>query len=148
MHRTVVPCVVAATLLAAPALAPAQEQISDLAAQSPHRLSKEELQALWPGAAVSRVSARGNTHRWTNDPGGTFIVSSDNTGVGSGRASSSTHGTWRIDDDGRLCVNIPWRTLPTEDWCRFLFQAGGAYWAARSEEPGEKVHRLEIKKPG
>jgi hypothetical protein len=63
MHRSVIHCAGAAALLIVPVLAPAQEQMSELAAQSPHQLSKEELQTLWPGASVSRVSARGNTHR-------------------------------------------------------------------------------------
>ncbi|WP_066343064.1 DUF995 domain-containing protein [Azohydromonas lata] len=147
MHRSVIHCAGAAALLIVPVLAPAQEQISELAAQSPHQLSKEELQTLWPGASVSRVSARGNTHRWSNDADGTFIISSDNAAPGM-RASSSAHGRWRILDDGRLCVTIEWRLNPTEDWCRFVFRTGDGYWTARSDASGEKVYRLEIRRPG
>jgi hypothetical protein len=148
MHRTVPPCAALAALLAASVPAWAQEQsFGELESRQPHRLSREELQQLWPGAAVSRVSARGSTHRWTNEPDGSFIVSTDNAGVGP-RAASSTHGKWSVSEDGRLCVTIEWRLLPTEDWCRYVFQTSDGYYTTRAESPGagDKVFRLDIRK--
>ncbi len=150
MQRTVLSCAALIALLAAGAPSRAQElSFGELEPRQPHRLSREELQQLWPGAAVSRVSARGNTHRWTNEADGSFIVSTDNAGAGL-RAASSTHGKWSIPEDGRLCVTIEWRQLPTEDWCRYVFQASDGYYTTRSESPGagDKVFRLEIRKKG
>lgn len=148
MQRTVLPCAALIALLAASVPSRAQElSFGELESRQPHRLSREELQQLWPGAAVSRVSARGNTHRWTNEADGSFIVSTDGAGVGP-RAASSTHGKWSVSEDGRLCVTIEWRLLPTEDWCRYVFQTGDGYYTTRSESPaaGDKVFRLDIRK--
>jgi hypothetical protein len=148
LHRTVFTCAAVFALIAAPSLAPAQEvQLGELGSKNPRKLSKEELEQLLPGAAMSRVSQRGSTHRWTNEADGSLIVSTDNAGVGP-HAASSTHGKWRVSDDGRLCVTIEWRMLPTEDWCRFVYETSDGYWSARSETPTDKAYRLNIRKRG
>ena len=59
------------------ALAQAPAVLRDLDAARRVTLSKEELGQLLPGASMSRVSAKGNTHFWTNDSDGTFVISSE-----------------------------------------------------------------------
>jgi hypothetical protein len=124
--------------------------LRDIESQSPKTLSKAEVTELLTGAKMSRVSGRGNVHYWTNDPGGKFVISSDNRGAGAvgvqGRTTTSP-GTWQISDDGRYCVLIEWKGVPTEEWCRFILQTSDGYYATRSTSVGtERVYKLEIKK--
>jgi hypothetical protein len=127
------------------ALAQAPAVLRDLDAAGRVTLSKEELGQLLPGASMSRVSAKGNTHFWTNDSDGTFIISSDNRDRGKG--SSTARGKWNISDDGRYCVLIEWKTVETEEWCRYIIRVGSDYYGTKSDKTGtEKVYKLEISK--
>lgn len=137
---------------------PAQAQegpqvVRDLDPMTPRKLTKEDLQQLLPGAKMSRLSASGNTHLWTNDPDGTFIVSSDNRnlpggGGATGARGSTAPGKWHISDDGRYCLLIEWKSVPTEEWCRYFFVvADGSYYATKSaRNPAEKVYKLQVSK--
>jgi hypothetical protein len=125
--------------------------LRDLEGKSPRRLSADELKQLIPGARMSRIAASGSMHQWSNDSGGSFVISSDNMGTGTpvrtqGRPSQQ-NGKWHLSDDGRYCVLIEWKAVPTEEWCRVILQAGDQYYSAKSDSVGtERVHRIEIKK--
>jgi len=139
------------SLGAAATAAHAQDMVlRDLESKSPKKLSKEEATELLTGAKMSRVSGRGNVHYWSNDAGGSFVISSDNRGAGAVRASGQTTtspGKWQISDDGRYCVLIEWKGVPTEEWCRFILQTTDGYYSVRSDSVGtERVYKLEIKK--
>ena len=41
----------------------------------------------------------------------------------------SGSGTWKIDDKGTYCVQIKWRPMGSEDWCRYIFKSGDKYYA-------------------
>ena len=127
--------------------------VGDLAPLNPRKLSKEDLQQLMPGAKVSRLAASGNTHIWTNDPDGSFIVSSDNRNLPGGgnvmgARGSTTRGKWHISDDGRYCVLIEWKSVPTEEWCRYFFVVpDGTYYATKSDAtPTEQLSKFQISK--
>ena len=119
--------------------------LRDLEALSPLQLTKVELGELLPGARMLRVIANGNTHNWTNDPDGTFIVSSDNRATNNRAATG--RGKWHISDDGRYCILIEWRTS-SEEWCRFVLKTtDGSYHTAKALKPGtEKTYKVDIKK--
>ena len=78
--------------------------LSDLESKSPKKLSKDQTTELMTGAKVSRVTDLGNTVIWTNDAGGSFIVSSSG-GTEVARAVTAK-GKWNISDEGRYCVLI------------------------------------------
>jgi hypothetical protein len=141
-------------LAGAAALAGAQTApltLRDIADKNPRTLSKDELTQLLPGAKMSRVSASGNNIRWSNDSGGSFVASSDNMGgggtvIGGGRPSTAS-GKWHISDDGRYCVLIEWRGVPTEEWCRYVLETTDGYYMAKSTKVGnETVFKYGIKK--
>jgi hypothetical protein len=129
----------------------AQLTLRDLEGKSPRKLSKDELTQLLTGAQMSRVSGRGNRHYWSNDKDGSFIASSDNTGAGgatgrSGRPTTAP-GKWHISDDGRYCILIEWRSVPAEEWCRFVLHTSDGYYMTRSDSVGtERAYRFEIGK--
>ncbi|NIM39663.1 MAG: DUF995 domain-containing protein [Hydrogenophaga sp.] len=145
--KRVAPLLALAGLAAgAPSLAQDATRLRDLDAAARVTLSKDELQQLMPGATVSRVSGRGNRNIWKNEPGGSFVASSDNKDRGS-TMPSTARGQWSLSDDGRYCVRIEWRSVETEDWCRFIVRAGNAYYGTRSDQnPDERIYRLEITK--
>ncbi|MDM0039653.1 DUF995 domain-containing protein [Variovorax sp. J22G21] len=124
--------------------------LRDLESKNPKKLSKQEATELLTGAKMSRVSGRGNVHYWSNDADGSFVVSSDNRGAGAVGAAgrpSTAPGKWHISDDGRYCVLIDWKGVPTEEWCRFILQTTDGYYGVRSDTVGtERVYKLEIKK--
>lgn len=127
------------------ALAQAPTVVRDLDAAGRVTLSKEELGQLLPDATMSRVNAKGNSHHWKNDADGTFIISSDNQDRG--KKPSTARGKWNISDDGRYCVLIEWKTVETEEWCRYIIRAGGEYYGTKSDKTGtEKVYKLDILK--
>ena len=106
-------------------------------------LTREELVQLLPGANMSRISAKGNTHIWKNDSGGSFIISSDNRDRGA--VASTASGKWSISDDGRYCVLVEWKTIETEEWCRYIVRSGADHYATKSDKTGtERVHKLSI----
>lgn len=119
--------------------------LNQLDSQGRVTLTKEELGQLLPNAGMSRVTERGNKQHWKNDADGTFIVRSDNAGMLV--KGSDAYGKWHISDDGRYCVLIEWKRVNTEEWCRYIVKAGGAYYATKSDKHGtEKVYKLEISK--
>jgi hypothetical protein len=132
------------------ALADGPAVFGDLDPLSPQKLSKEQLDQLLPGAKMSRIAiSSGSTNMWTNDADGTMIVSTDNkSGIGTSitsRRGSTSPGKWHISPDGRYCVTIEWKLIPTEDWCRYLFKTSDGYFASKSESNrAEKVYKMKI----
>lgn len=122
--------------------------LRDLESKQPSTLSKDELKQLLPGAKMGRVTTIGNTQFWSNDPDGTFIISSDNRvptpGASFSRASTAP-GKWHISDDGRYCVLIEWKRVDTEEWCRYIIKTTDGFFATKSDKVGtEKVYKLGI----
>jgi len=113
------------------------------------KLSKAEAEKLLTGAKISRkVISTGSTNFWTNEPDGKLIASSDNRGrIGTSTLMSSVTapGTWHISPEGRYCVTIEWKGIPTEKWCRFVFETSTGYYTSKTDHNGtEKVYHLII----
>ena len=65
---------------------------------------------------------------------------------GGGRPSTAS-GKWHISDDGRYCILIEWKGVPTEEWCRYVLETTDGYYVTRSTSVGtERVEKFEIKK--
>jgi hypothetical protein len=132
------------------AAADAPALLGDLDSLNAEKLSKEKLDQLLPGAKMHRIAAStGSNHRWTNDADGTFLISTDNkAGIGrsiTNRTGQTAQGTWHIAPDGRYCVTIEWKTVATEDWCRYVIKTSEGYYLTKSDKSRtEKVYRIWI----
>lgn len=144
-------CALLAGAAVAAVAQPQEMTLRDLEGKSPRRLSKDEVTQLLTGAKMARISGRGNQHYWSNDKDGSFVASSDNRGAGAsvqgqGRTTNAP-GKWHISDDGRYCVLIEWKSVPTEEWCRFVLDTSDGHYMVKSDSVGtERVYKFEIKK--
>ncbi len=104
------------------------------------KLSKEELQALLPNTEVMHVSKAGSVRRWKNEPDGAFVASTTNAKYGSvlGTQGGSARGTWRINDEGKYCVQIDWKR-EAEDWCAWLVKAADGSYYLNRVDPARKI---------
>lgn len=115
-----------------------------LAQDSAVKMTKDELLAFLPGTKVTHTSKGGSLRRWTNEPDGKFIASSDNKKYGSamGSQGASRPGSWKVDDEGKYCIEIEWKR-ETESWCAYVLKsADGAYYLNVADDK----HRIEFSK--
>ena len=134
-------------LASAPAFSEEAALLGDLSGKSPTTLTAAELKDLMPGAKMKRITTKGNTQLWSNDNNGSFVISSDNRDRVSARPSTA-NGKWHLSDDGRYCVLIEWKSVETEEWCRYIIKTSdGSYYTAKGDKlGGEKVYKVEIGK--
>ena len=118
--------------------------LNDLKALDSVQLSVDELKQLLPNAKVVSYS-KGNTRRWTNKTNGKFTASSDARGQHAlGKGGLTGQGVWHVGEEGTYCVKIEW-PKHTENWCKYMFKAGDAYYGVNSVSDGAaKVNRYEI----
>jgi hypothetical protein len=95
-------------------------------------------------AETSYLTRSGSLHRWRNDPGGNFVVSTDHKKHGSvmGIKASSAPGTWRISDEGKYCVQIEWRR-EKEDWCAYVVKGEDGGYYLNKVDPARKIEFLK-----
>jgi hypothetical protein len=134
-------------LFGASAIADVQAlSFAEVKARNATQVSADDLQTLMPGAKVVNRTPDGSTRTWQNKPDGTFIASSDGRGSCGGRnCHASGTGTWRVRDNGTLCVTIKWPTQ-SEDWCRYVFKAGNKYYAVGKREDSAVANEFEFSK--
>jgi uncharacterized protein DUF995 len=122
--------------------------LADISAKKAVQVTREELQALLPGAKVVNIAATGSTRKWVNEVDGKFIASSDNRAstAASGKPGSAK-GKWEIGSEGTYCVSLEWSRFSTESWCRYLFKDGSEFWGARSlTDPKAEATRFTFSK--
>ena len=140
-------------LLAFPMAAQAESLLlNDLKSRNGVQLSADELKQLMPNAKVVSYYVEGGTsiRRWTNEPGGKFVASSDlGRDVGMmmrGGSRNTAQGTWHVGDNGTYCVTLDWRNR-SENWCRYIFKVGGKYYGVKTVNDGATVaHEFEFSK--
>jgi hypothetical protein len=133
-------------LLIAASVAGAQiTAYAQVKAQKGVKLSAEEARMLISGAKIHNRTTTGSTHSWDTKADGTLVASSDGRGLDSGRNNyGSATGTWQIDDRGRLCVKIAWPRAP-ENWCRYVYNVGGKFYAVNGTSDDAVAHELNIR---
>ncbi|MBU1692115.1 MAG: DUF995 domain-containing protein [Gammaproteobacteria bacterium] len=121
--------------------------LNDLKAQNGVQLSADELKQLMPNAKVVSHSKEGSTRRWTNEPGGKFVASSDvRRDISKLGRSSNGQGTWHVGDNGTYCVSLDWPKR-SENWCRYMFKVGEKYYGVKTVSDGATIaHEFEFSK--
>ena len=117
---------------------------ADVKAKNGVQLSTTDLKQLMPGAKVISRTQAGSTRTWENKPDGTLSASTDGRGVTGGRnAYASASGTWRVSDEGRFCVKIPWPRSP-DDWCFHMFKIGDKYYGVSRLDDSANAMEFEF----
>ncbi len=124
--------------------------LNDIKAQNGVQLSADELKQLMPNAKVVSYSKEGSTRRWTNEPDGKLVASTDiGRDVGlilKGAATKTGQGTWHVGDNGTYCVTIDWKQR-SENWCRYIFKVGEKYYGVKTVNDGATIaHEFEFSK--
>jgi hypothetical protein len=125
-------------------------KFADVKALGAVQVSKQELDALLPGAKVENLTPAGSTRYWKNEMSGKFVASTNLVGSrrgtwGAGGGKNTTaQGTWHIGAEGTYCVNLEWEHR-TEQWCRYLFTHGDKYYGVKSlENPAGEVQEFSF----
>ena len=139
--------IAAAFFLGTSSLAGAQPTtFAEVKSKNGVQLSAAELRELMPGAKVVNRTPAGSTRHWENKPDGTFSASTDGRGfAGTRNAHASAPGTWRVTDNGRLCVKIQW-TRPVDDWCKYIFKVGDKYYGVNRLDDNAQTMEFEFSK--
>lgn len=105
----------------------------------------EELRALVSGATVRYQIQTTATRGISFATDGTMTGETDGRkAVGGLTSPSSSTGTWRIDDQGRLCVAQKWRRN-AESWCTIVLKIGERYLVPLSPPgPSGKASELTV----
>lgn len=124
--------------------------LNDIKAKNGVQLSADELKQLMPNAKVISYSKEGSTRRWTNEPDGKFIASTDlarDVGMRmKGGIQKNAEGTWHVGDNGTYCVTLEWRGR-SESWCRYIFKVGEKYYGVKTIADGATMaHEFEFSK--
>ena len=120
--------------------------LGDVKARGGVQLSAQELRDLMPDANVVSRTQGGSTRYWHNRPDGSFSASTDGRGQSGGRNLYATaEGTWRVTDEGRLCVTIAWPRSP-DNWCRYMFRLDNKYYGAGTLSNESTASEFEFRK--
>jgi hypothetical protein len=129
------------------ALAQAPATLADLQTQNAVKLTKADLEALVPGAKNENQSRQGNNRVLTHGSGGRLMGIMH--GAQLAAAGAPGEGKWRIEDDGRYCVDMTWsfRTSSVDEkWCAAIWKAGSDYYATIGDKPDTRAWKQVFKK--
>ena len=132
------------TLLTVSVTCFAQSNVGELQQQGGKKLSPEETKQLH----AAGVTLRGQS------PGGSPLVQNlkaDGSVGGSIqtlRGSAGVGGTWKIDDAGKLCINLTIFGGPGGkiDTCTFIWQMADKYFSAEADDPATQVRAHVLQK--
>lgn len=103
------------------------------------KLGGDELRALVTGAKVHHVTSAGNERRWTNDPDGTLVASTNNRKSGGAMArAASSPGQWSINESDKYCIEIDWKR-ELEKWCATIVKGEDGTYYLGKVDPARKI---------
>jgi hypothetical protein len=119
---------IAWTVVAFSTLALADEMtLADVKAKGANKLSAEDLKGLLPGA-TNRSETERASRSWNHGADGKLMAfAQGKAGASQGRGNSGP-GTWRVTDDGKYCVEVAWKQISDEKWCRVVYKLGDSYY--------------------
>jgi hypothetical protein len=109
------------------------------AQESGTKITGDELSALVTGAKVTHYSKAGSVRRWTNEPDGSLVASSDAKQFASAAGYATTgRGKWSLSGDGKYCIEIDWKRVD-EKWCASIVKAADGGYYLGSVDPSRKI---------
>jgi hypothetical protein len=103
------------------------------------KVSGDDLRTLVTGANVTHVNRYGSVRRWKDEPDGTLVASTSNQKHGSALSASKTaSGKWSVNEAGKYCIQIDWKT-EDEKWCAFIVKAPDGGYYLGSIDSGRKI---------
>jgi hypothetical protein len=108
------------------------------------KMTREELLSFLPGTKVTHVSEAGSERHWTNEPDGKFFATTNNKKFGSslGTQGAAQAGTWKVNDEGKYCIDIDWKRVH-EKWCAYVLKGqDDAYYL----DGGGEKHKISFVK--
>jgi uncharacterized protein YdeI (BOF family) len=101
--------------------------LADAKAKGASKLSADDLKGLLPGA-TNRSETERASRSWNHGADGKLQATAQGkAGTSAGRATSA-FGTWRVTDDGKYCVEVAWKQVSDEKWCRVVYKVGDSYY--------------------
>lgn len=100
------------------------------------KMTRDELLSFLPGTKVTHINAGGSERHWTNEPDGTLYATTNNKIFGSGTGSRTTGnaGTWKVNDEGKYCFDVDWKSVH-ETWCATILKGeGDIYYLGKVDE--------------
>jgi len=110
--------------------------ISAFAQDGAVKMTREELLPFLPGTKVTHFNSAGSERHWTNLPDGTLFATTNNKmfGNGTGSAVVGHAGTWKVNEEGKYCFDVDWKTV-SEKWCSAILKGeGDIYYLGKVDE--------------
>jgi hypothetical protein len=113
---------------------------SAFAQEDARKMTREELLSFLPGTKVTHTASSGSLHRWNNEPDGTLVANTDNKKYGNalGTQSAASRGTWKVNDEGKYCIQIDWRR-ELEKWCAQILKSPDGIYYLNVVDAGHKI---------
>jgi hypothetical protein len=120
--------------------------LADAKAKAASKLSADDLKSLLPGA-TNRSETERNNRSWNHGADGKLQATAQGKAGSSAGRATSAFGTWRVSDDGKYCVEVAWKQVSDEKWCRVVYKLGDSYYGF-SDDSNEsaKGHAFTLSK--
>ena len=119
----------------------AQVTVGELSKQGATKLSKEDLQQLFAGGVTQKgVLANGTPYTQQNKADGTITGSAGPSG------QFALNGTWKLEDSGKICMDIRGSGNFTINNCGFVWKVGEKYFGGPEDTPNSVTRERQYSK--
>lgn len=121
----------------------AQSTLGALLDEGAKKLSKSEFMETFPGATVSGRNANGANFQGTYKPNGSYTGSFQSAQGSTG----GMFGTWKVNDDGKVCVELTSSFSGRGTTCGYYYKAGDAlYFSGSDTDRSASVFKRGVKR--
>ena len=118
----------------------AQATVAELTTQGAKKLSKEELQKLHAGGVTQKGTTRnGADYTQQNKPDGSVSGNAQST-----RGSAGLYGTWKIEDSGKLCLDLKTTSGGSLQSCFFVWTLGDKYFSTLEDTAATDARPIQF----
>ena len=118
----------------------AQATVAELTTQGAKKLSTDELQKLHAGGVTQKGTTRtGADYTQQNKPDGSVSGNAQ-----SARGSAGLYGTWKIEDSGKLCLDLKTTSGGTLQSCFFVWTLGDKYFSTVEDVAATEARPIQF----